>query len=166
MSDFPSLLARFDTPERRKFIRYSFVSIISVVVTVVVQSVCYGLLHMGGFWSAVVASTVAAIPSYILNRNWVWGKSGRSHLTKEVVPFWVMAAIGLGLSAASSAGADVLAKNVTDSHAVRTVMVTGASVVTFGVLWILKFLIFNKILFVHREQELEPALDGRSGLPT
>jgi putative flippase GtrA len=160
------LIARLDTPERRKFIRYSLVSVVSLVVTVVMQMVCYGLLHFSGGWSAITASTIAAVPSYILNRSWVWGKSGRSHLMREVIPFWAMAFIGLAISTLSSALADHAAHDITEVHALRTIMVTGASVASFAVLWVLKYVIFNKILFVHHEQDLDPALDGRSGLPT
>ena len=46
----------------------------------------------------VFANAVATFPSYWLNRNWAWGKSGRSHLMKEVVPFWVMSAFGIAFS--------------------------------------------------------------------
>lgn len=160
------LLARLDTPQRRKFIRYSLVSVVSVVVTVVVQTFCYGILHFSGGWSAITASSIAAVPSYLLNRGWVWGKGGRSHLLKEVLPFWAMAFIGLGFSTFASSMADRVAHDVTTVHLYRTFIVTGSSVVAFGVLWVLKFVIFNKILFVHREAELDPALDGRSGIPT
>ena len=38
------------------------------------------------------------MPAYYLNRAWVWGKRGKSHLTKEVVPFWAFAFSGLVLS--------------------------------------------------------------------
>src|SRR4051794_7445295 len=96
------LIAQLDTPGRRKFIRYSLVSVISFIVTVAGQLICYGLLHFSGGWSAITASTIAAVPSYILNRSWVWGKSGRSHLMREVLPFWIMALIGLAISTITS----------------------------------------------------------------
>ena len=43
-----------------------------------------------------------------------------------------------------------------------------AALAAFGVLWVGKFFILNKVLFVHHPEELEeiPALDGRTGLPT
>ncbi len=160
------LMARIDTPERRKFIRYSLVSVVSVLITVTVQTLCYGIFRIDPGWSAVIASSTAAFPSYYLNRAWVWKKNGRSHLTKEVIPFWVMAAIGLAVSTAASEFADTLGRSITDNHALKTVIVSGASVTAFGILWVVKFIIFNKILFAHREDELEPALDGRAGLPT
>jgi uncharacterized membrane protein len=86
-------------------------------------------------------------------------------LWKEVVPFWVLAFIGLAFSTYWAVAADSLAKHHHLSHLMRTVVVEGAVISAFGVLWVGKFIIFNKILFVHHPQDLEPALDGRTGLP-
>jgi hypothetical protein len=44
--------------------------------------------------------------------------------------------------------------------------VNASALAAFGSLWVGKFVIFNKVLFAHREAELEPALDGRTGVPT
>ena len=41
-----------------------------------------------------------------------------------------------------------------------------AGLAAFGVLWVAKFVILNKVLFVHRPEQLPEALDGRTGLPT
>jgi len=160
------LRAQLDTPERRKFIRYTVASAISVAVTVTLQLLGYGVFHVKGGWSGFIASAVAAFPSYYLNRSWVWGKSGRSHLTGEVLPFWGMALFGVFFSMAVSHYADQAAHSWTDSHPLRTLVVTGSSVVGFGVLWLLKYVIFNKILFVHHPEDLDPVLDGRTGFPT
>lgn len=158
--------ARLTTPQARKFIRYSMVSVIAVVTTLGVQAIALTLFDIDGTESAIIASTIAAVPSYFLNRSWVWGKSGRSHVMKEVVPFWVMAAIGLAFSTAASTIADHLIQEATDNETIRTLVILTTTFTTFGVLWIAKFVIFNKILFANREDELDPALDGRTGLPT
>ena len=50
---------------------------------------------MGVVEATVLANCIATIPAYNLNRRWTWGKSGRSHLMKEVVPFWAMSALGI-----------------------------------------------------------------------
>jgi putative flippase GtrA len=167
MSNLASAVrARIESPEKRKFIKYSMVSVVSVVITEVLLVICYGGLGLSGGWAGFTASTIAAFPSYYLNRNWVWGKTGRSHLMKEVLPFWIMAFIGIGFSALVSNLADDVARNITNSPSARSFILVVANVGAFGILWILKFIIFNKILFAHREQDLEPALDGRTGLPT
>ena len=48
--------------------------------------------------SNVIATAIATVPSYYLNRTWAWGKTGKSHLMREVVPFWVIAAVSIVLS--------------------------------------------------------------------
>jgi putative flippase GtrA len=159
---------RIESPEKRKFIKYSMVSVVSVVVTEVVLFICYRFLHQSGGWSGFEASVIAAVPSYYLNRSWVWKKGGRSHFLKEVVPFWVMAFIGIGFSAWVSDLAEVFARDITGNRSIQGIILQIVNVAAFGVLWIVKYIIFNKILFAHKPQELEdePALDGRTGLPT
>ena len=41
---------------------------------------------------------ISAFPAYYLSRAWVWGKSGKSHFKKEVLPFWIFVFIGLVFS--------------------------------------------------------------------
>ena len=109
---------------------------------------------------------VATIPSYYLNRTWVWGKGGRSHLMKEVVPFWTLAFIGLAFSTWSADYAETVVQRHHVSHGMQTLIVAGAALAAWGVLWVGKFIFFNKVLFRTHPQDLEPALDGRTGLPT
>jgi putative flippase GtrA len=161
-----TLRARIDSPERRKFIKYALASVISVIVTQIILFFCYYALRLGGGLSAFIASSIAAVPSYYLNRSWVWRKSGKSHFMKEVLPFWVMVFIGLAFSFALGVVADVAGEDWTQNHVLRTLIVQGSNIGGFAFLWVLKFIIFNKILFIHHPQDLEPALDGRTGLPT
>ncbi len=143
-------LARFwrfcRTPEGLKVIRYTMVSIISALTSLVILTIVYGVLRL---WTEVLstlfANVMAGIPSYILNRRWVWGKSGRSHIWREILPFWVMSFTGIGFALIT---AD-LAHNFADAHHLhhlaRTVLVVGANVAAFGILWFLKFLILNRL---------------------
>jgi len=129
-------------------VRYSLVSVVSVVVSQVILFVTYGLFRL---WTAVgcnvIACSVATVPSYYLNRTWAWGKSGRSHLWRELVPFWSLAFLGLFFSLWAVAYAEDHAHEVTRSHLGVGLLVNGASLAAFGVLWIAKFAIFNKLLF-------------------
>jgi putative flippase GtrA len=159
------LIARGRSPEGRKLIRYSCVSVISVIVSVVVLAITHGLLLWSAFASNVTATSVATVPSYELNRRWAWGKSGKSHLWKEVVPFWVLSFIGLAFSTWWAVAASRLAKSHHLSHPAETLVVELAVLSAFGILWIGKFIIFNKILFAGHTDDLEPSLDGRTGVP-
>jgi len=140
-----SLLERARTPGGRKLVRYSLVSVISVLFSQVV-------LFLAQFaWSPrtsnIVAVCVSAVPSYQLNRAWAWGKTGRSHLMKEIVPFWGMALLGLILSTWAVGFAESHVASITSSHLGQKLVVNAAALAAFGVLWIGKFVILNRVLF-------------------
>ena len=131
----------------RRLTRYSAVSVVSVATGQIALVAAFYFAH----WSARpanVASVVAGgIPSYYLNRRWVWGKSGRSALVREVVPFWVLTFAGLALSTFLAGYAGSYGRHHFDSRIVQTALVDAASVGSFGALWILKFLAFDRLMF-------------------
>jgi putative flippase GtrA len=126
----------------RKFLKYSAVSVISVVVTQAVLVACVGMLGWSAAWSNITAVCVGSVPAYLLNRAWTWGKSGKSHLVKEVLPFWGMALAGLGLST----WLVVLAERYWPAS---TLAVSLANLLAFGILWFGKFAVLEEILFKH-----------------
>ena len=156
--------ARSETGQ--KFLKYSAVSVISVMVNLVLLVFAFAALGWSAAPANIFAVGVSAIPSYYLNRAWAWGKRGRSHLLKEVVPFWALAFLGLVIS---TIAVHEVGNNIKQYHkAVQTVIVAATNIGAFGVLWVVKFIIFNELLFKHHPEVLEdePALDGRSGIPT
>jgi putative flippase GtrA len=142
------------SPTGRVAVRYSIVSAISVVISLIVLFITYGVFHLA---SAVVcnliAAAVAAFPSYYLNRNWAWRRSGRSHLWKEVLPFWALAFAGLGLSLGAVDLAEAVGRSLGESHLVVSLMVEVASFLAYGVVWVGKFMIFNRFMFVDRSTQ-------------
>ena len=156
------------TPGGKKMIRYTLVSVISVVFSQIVLGTTYYLFHWTAKTSNIVACCLATVPSYYLNRSWAWGKSGKSHLLKEVAPFWSLALLGLAFSTWAADFAESHAKDFTDARSLQALIVMAAALSAFGVLWVGKFFLLNKVLFAHHPEELEenPALDGRTGLPT
>ena len=123
----------------RKPILYSLVSVISVAVSQVVLIFCHGVLDMTAEVSNVIAVAAGTVPSYSLNRRWVWGKATKSHLWKEVVPFWVLSFIGLVFSTVVVA--------VVETYNDSTVAISLANLAAFGVLWVGKFLLLHYVLF-------------------
>jgi putative flippase GtrA len=151
------------SPEGTKLFRYTMVSLISVAVS---EVALFGALHfLQAVWANVVAVVVGTVPSYELNRRWAWGKTGKGHLWREVVPFWVLSFIGLLVSTGAVA---VAAGYVGHSPSTLSgkLVINATNLGAFGVLWVAKFVIFNKVLFAHHTQDLDPVFDGRSGFPT
>jgi putative flippase GtrA len=161
------LKAHARTPTGQKLVKYTMVSIISVIIGQTLLVLAFGIFRWSAVSSNLFAVGVSAAPSYYLNRAWAWGKRGRSHFLKEVVPFWGMAFLGLALSTVFVHVAEARSADV-GNRAVQTLIINGASIAAFGVLWVAKFVILNKLMFAHHEQDLEdmPALDGRTGIPT
>ena len=143
------------TPEGLKLIKYTTVSAISALTSIVVLTVVYGVLQL---WSPVVstlfANIVAGVPSYLLNRRWVWGKSGRSHWWREVLPFWVMSLTGIGFALVTATLAKDFANAHHLHHLTRTILVVGANIAAFAVVWLLKFMILNRLFAQIAEAEL------------
>ncbi len=139
----------YHTPTGKKMFRYATVSVISTAVSFTVLGLVFGVFRV---WtevpSTVFANLVASVPAYYLNRSWSWGKSGRSHVFKEVVPFWTMTAIGITLSIGTASLAHHLSDVYNLHHFGRTVVVEGANTGAFAVLWIVKFLVFNRLFHV------------------
>lgn len=161
MSTTEAILARARSPQGVKAIRYTLTSVISVVISQIILAFCFTMLDWTAKSSNITAVCLSAIPSYVLNRRWAWGKKGRSHLWKEVVPFWGLALLGLAFSTWAADWAETnFDRNV--------VAVNVAALAAFGVLWVGKFIVFNEILFKHHHEVLEefPALDGTTGIPT
>jgi putative flippase GtrA len=142
------LRARAMSPRGKKAIKYTLVSVISVAVTLVAFVLLNGVFRVDAVASNILSVTAGGIPSFWLNRRWAWGKTGKSHIFKEHLPFWAMNFAGLALSTWAVAIAENWGLDHLDSHALRTALNAGANLSAFGVLWIGKFMIFNKLFFV------------------
>jgi putative flippase GtrA len=156
-SSISGLRERITSPEGKKAIKYTAVSVISVAVSQVALLIFFGFLKWTARSSNVAATSIGAVPSYYLNRTWAWGKRGRSHLWKEIVPFWVLAFIGLALSTWAVDFAESWALTHHLHHLAKLAVVMGSALAAFGVLWIVKFVLFNKVIFV-QDEDLQAAL--------
>jgi putative flippase GtrA len=154
----------FRSPTGVKLFRYSMASVVAVAVSTVLFVTFDGAIGFSAVVSSTLATAIAAVPSYELNRKWAWGKSGRSHLLKEVIPFWSLAFVGWAFSTFSVHLMENYAKSHHFSHLLQTVTVTLVYIGAFGVLWVGKFIIFNKFMFVHHHHDGPQELDGASGV--
>jgi len=138
--------------EGKKMLRYTMVSVISTVVSFVSLAIIFGLHWMSQVPATVTANAIATIPSYQLNRKWAWGKGGRSHLAKEILPFWSMACLGIFVSIFGAYFAKHISIKHHLPHLEQTIVVLLANVLSFAVFWVLKLLLFNRLF---HEKELD-----------
>ena len=133
----------------KRFLFYGMVSVAGTSITQVLLIVLHGIIGVRAWAANVVAVAVATPVSYYLNRAWVWGKRGKSHLTKEVIPFWAFSFGGLVLSTIL---VEIVAsyQGVPHGHtptARQQVMINAANFFGFAVLWLAQFFVLDKISF-------------------
>ena len=134
------LASRLAATHGRKLIRFGAVSAFNVVLG---QLLLYGAQVVLD-WRPVVANMVTvilgAVPAYLLSRYWVWEKRDKNQLMSEIVPFWTMALIGFALSTAAVWYVDV-------RWAASPIVVNLTNLSAFGVVWVAKFFVLDRILF-------------------
>lgn len=126
------------------------VSIFTTLVSLVTLGVLAGAAGVRAWLANVVATAVGTVPSYLLNRRWVWGRPGRGDAWRELVPFWAMSFMGLVLSTVAVDRADHLAASLGLDHELRTAALLAANVGAFGVLWLGQFVMLDRVLFRER----------------
>ena len=153
------------THQGKKVLRFTSVSVISTAVSFTSISVLYGFhLVKGVIWATVLGNLVATIPSYYLNRTWTWGRRGRSHFFTEIVPFWTMSFLGIGVSMLGAAWAKSQVHGHHWSHAVNTMLVSTTNLASFGLFWILKMMVFNRIFKDHTLEEIDEHLSAEEAM--
>ncbi|MBF6557977.1 MAG: GtrA family protein [Acidimicrobiales bacterium] len=151
-------------PKGLKLIRYTAVSAISALISILILTFVYGVLRLWTeVWSTLFSNVMAGFPSYFLNRRWVWGKSGRSHIWRELLPFWVMSLTGIGFALFTASLAHNYAVNHDLHHLARTALVVGANVAAFGIVWLLKFMILNRLFAQIADAEVGEDVGGAVG---
>ena len=132
---------------RARIARCMSVSVITTaisVTTIVIATAAFGLTAT---MANILATCIATIPSYQLNRRWTWGRRDPSNPWREVAPFWAMAFAGLALSTLTVALADSWAAQAHLTAPARTVLVLVGHLGGFGLLWIAQFVILDRVVF-------------------
>lgn len=123
----------------RKAMKYSAVSIIAVPITQVILLITHYGLEWSGVVSNLIAVGVTAVPAYVLNRYWVWGKTDKNNFKTEILPFWALTFLGLVFS--------TLFVAYVDRNFESAILVNVANAAGFGIVWVFKFFILDKAMF-------------------
>ncbi len=126
---------------RSKHARFCVVSFNGVVFTQILLVLFVHGLGRSAVVANLVAVSLSCVPSFLLNRYWVWGHAGRRNLGPQIVAFWAMAIVGLAVSTLVVSWLD----RVWDSPVVANV----GNMIGFGGLWVAKFFVLDRVMFRH-----------------
>jgi len=146
-----ALVAHAKSDAGRRAIRYSATSLICVVITQVLLFLFLTVVHLKPIEANFLAVSLTTIPAFILNKRWVWGKRGKAHMRREVIPFSIFTLAGWILSTVSVAVIDVMTRTEVaaspGTYHHNKLAVAIANIAGFGVLWVLKYLFLDKVMF-------------------
>ena len=122
-----------------KALRYCAVSAVNVVLGLGTLAFALEVLDFHPVLANLTAWLVSTGPAYLLSRYWVWQQLGANSVKSEIVPFWIIALIGLVLSTATIA----VLGSITD----RTLVLLTGTVVAYGIVWVAKYLVLDGLLW-------------------
>jgi len=138
-----------------RFSKFTAGSAVSTTVSQLVLTTTYGWIGVGATLATVLAFVAGAVPAFLINWHWTWGRRGRPALVREVMPY-LMITIGGGFAATSlTAVAERLVVPLATGRVWQTVVVDAAYLASYGVLFVVKFALLDRTL-TKRTRTIEP----------
>jgi putative flippase GtrA len=129
-----------------KLLRYSALSVLFTALNFVGLALLVGVLAFPAGWANFLIVGASIPLAFEMNRRWVWSMPGGPWWrSPEVIPFAAFSLTALALSTfvVHQTGLAV----ATWSRSGRTAAVEGASLVSFGTLWLIEYVVLDRVLF-------------------
>lgn len=126
---------------------YSAGSVVAAVTSEVAFTATFGWAHAGTVWASAAGFVAGAIPNYILNRRWAWPDRRTENRRREMTRYGIVALATFVASVAATKWTEGLANRFTVSHFWRVALVAAAFLAVSGVFFVLKFLLFQRLVF-------------------
>ena len=144
---------RDERPGWYRLVRFGLVSGVVMPITLALLYLLVAVADWRPWPANLVAVSAGAVPAYLLNRYWVWERSGRNRLWGEVMPFWAITLVGAAASTVA-----VNAAGRWDSAGLLVLV----NLATYGALWLVKFALLDRVLWPAgrvrpKAQAVEPA---------
>ena len=123
----------------RKKLRYVYVSLLTAPIGQTLLFLFYEVGELNPILSNFLAVTIATTPNYLLNRFWVWRRKSTGTIQNEILPYWMIAFAGLGIS--------TLLVYLADSIWETWLAINLANAMGYTLLWGAKYFILEKYVF-------------------
>ena len=138
-----------------RFGKFAIASVLSTLVSQVTLMGVYGLGGRTALVASVCAFAAGAVPNFLINRRWAWGRKGRQGMARELLPYLIVVIAGGVASTGLITLADSLLEPVLASRGWRTLALDGVYVASYGLLFIVKFALLDRLVF--RQSRSRPA---------
>lgn len=143
------LRRRFGKSDGKRLLRFAPAAVLALATTQVTYFVCASVVHTTGRISGFIGWLAGAVVSYGVSR-WAWERRGKPDLIKETLPFVAISlVVGTVLTEASHFAYRAAGELALHGLAFSA-FVQGLYLAANGVTFILRFVIFNYLVFADR----------------
>ncbi len=128
----------------------------SIGATVISHGTFIGLVgfgHVRAGIASAIAFALGATFNYVVGRRVTWGRKNRPHVVKETLPYVIV----VGSTALLSIGGTTLTEHLIEpmalTHLQHTIVLEIAFIVSYGLVFLLKFTLLDRIVFKHHESD-------------
>jgi putative flippase GtrA len=144
-------------PLARRVFGYGAGSVVAAVIGELAFAATFGWIHAGTTWATTAGFVGGAVPNYVLNRRWAWSdRRGRSRRTEVLLYVGVVTA-SFATSALVTHWSEDWAERLSPSQGWQTVMVAAAFLAVSGVFFVLKFVVYELVVFAPAKTTKGPA---------
>ncbi len=133
------------------FLRYGAGSLVAMVCSELVLVGAYNF-GAGPQAAAILAWAAGALPNYVLNRRWAWRVESRTRAerVRELALYWVITLATAALAVFATTATDAWIKGTVTSRGEQSVLLAAAYLLAYGVVFVAKFVLFDRLVFSDR----------------
>lgn len=130
--------------------KYAAGSVVATVLSQIAFTVAYGVCDASAAVASVVAFFAGAVPNYVLSKAWAWSDRELSSKRRAMFSYVLVIAVTNLFAILMTSLADDWVRTHIASHGVRTLLVDAAYLGSYGVMFVVKFLLFDGLVFNSR----------------
>ena len=128
--------------------RYVVVSLLAGALAQGGLALAYGVFGWGTAAATLLSLAVSIGPSYWGSRTYIWAGRGSRQRRREATAFAVVAVVGSLTAIALTALAELVGSFLTEDRSLLTGWVCGGSVVATALVWITRYAVLDRLIFV------------------
>jgi putative flippase GtrA len=137
----------------RVFSRFAAGSAIAMGCSQLAFLLAFGVFGASAAASGAVAFIVGAVPNFVIHRFWTWQRQGRAGMRRELTRYLGVITLNGLLATAVTAGTDRVVGAGIDDHTLRTMVLAVTFAASYGLLFVLKFTLLDRLVFAPRVED-------------
>jgi putative flippase GtrA len=147
-----------------QFLRYTASSVAATAFSAVAFAAAYRFFHLGPGLASVSAFVAGFLVNFLGNRYWAWARRQRHRLGRDVLGYAVLAVASALVATTVTSLADGYTERLGVSGDRRAVLVETAYFATYAAMFMVKFVLLDRVLFASRTDRPRVGRTDRPGL--